>query len=96
MKIKHWQGYGAVNATKISRKSRDGITTLVVHVSGNHECGLARDDKYTLSWWLVKRFDRSFTDDRSILSVRMEPGYDHEKQEETCDYTITYRTPETA
>ena len=44
MKIKHWQGYGTVSATRIKDKS----CTLHVLVTGNHEWGLRRDDLYDL------------------------------------------------
>ena len=55
MKIKHFAGYGTVEAKKIN----DGKATLHVHVEGNHECGLRREDDYDLFNWLVKRFDRT-------------------------------------
>ena len=56
MRIKHWAGYGCVNAKRIN----DGQAKLHVRVEGNHECGLKRDlwDDYTLYNWLVKRFDK--------------------------------------
>ena len=40
MKIKHWQGYGCVNATKVKMTTKDNIRNLIIRVSGNHECGL--------------------------------------------------------
>ena len=92
MKIKHWQGYGCITATKTRKVSKNGRTTLVIHVSGNHECGLHRDDEYDVANWLIKRFDKTFTDVRDIESMSIEDGYDDEKHEETCDYTIIYRT----
>lgn len=55
MKIKHWQGYGTVNAVKVKDKN----FTLCVKVSGNHEWGLRRNDYYDLFNWLIKRFDKS-------------------------------------
>ena len=57
MKIKHWQGYGSVEATRIKNAS----CTLHVRVHGDHECGLKLDDDYDLYNWLVKRFDRKTT-----------------------------------
>ena len=62
MKIKHWQGYGCVEARKVKKSTRNGITNLVVEVVGNHEWGLERRDVYDLKWWLVDRFDRSAKD----------------------------------
>lgn len=55
MKIKHWQGYGTVSATRIKDKN----CTLHIRLTGNHEWGLRRDDMYDLYNWLVKRFDKS-------------------------------------
>ena len=55
MKIKHWQGYGVLDA----RKTKEKAFNLVVTVSGNHEWGLRRDDMYDLYNWLVKRFDKT-------------------------------------
>lgn len=56
MRIKHWAGYGCVNAKRIN----DGAAKLHVRVEGNHECGLTRPewDDYTVYNWLVKRFDK--------------------------------------
>ena len=36
MKIKHWQGYGCVNAVRVKDKEH----TLHIRVTGNHECGI--------------------------------------------------------
>ena len=92
MKIKHYQGYGTVTANKISKSVKDGICTLKIHVEGNHECGLVRNDAYDLSNWLIKRFDRSFTNYHSI--VGMECYDDYKKVNgidvEYCDYTFRY------
>ena len=92
MKIKHWQGYGCVTANKISKTVKNGICTLRIHVEGNHECGLVRDDLYDLSRWLIKRFDKSFTDCRSIISMSYDDGYKRSNglDVEYCDYTFKY------
>lgn len=58
MRIKHWSGYGSVNAVRIN----DGTAKLHIRVSGNHERGLHRADPYDLYHWLVRRFDRSVPD----------------------------------
>ena len=58
MKIKHWQGYGTVDAKKLPANG----ASLRIKVSGNHEWGLRRDDEYDLYCWLVKRFDKSIPD----------------------------------
>lgn len=94
MRIKHWQGYGTVTAKKISKKVKDGETTLVVKVNGNHEWGLVREDIYDLKEWLIDRFDKS-AKDVSPYSI----DYDYEDgyataadgcDEEYCIYTFTY------
>ena len=92
MKIKHFQGYGTVTANKISRTVKDGICTLKIHVEGNHECGLVRKDLFDLSRWLIKRFDRSFTDYRSIIGMDYDDGYKSKDglDVEYCDYTFKY------
>jgi len=91
MKIKHWQGYGTVNATKVRKTISNGITTLIVRVKGNHECGIRRDDKYDLTNWLIKRFDREFSDSRDIRSLHIQES--EENGVDVCDYTFTYPTP---
>lgn len=49
MKIKHFQGYGSVSAIKKSRTiTPDNKINLVIEVTGNHECGIVREDVYDL------------------------------------------------
>ena len=89
MKIKHWQGYGSVEAKKISKNTKNNITRLHIKVSGNHECGLYRNDKYDLTNWLIRRFDETLKDDfdpyRNITKLDI-----IEKNNE-CDYMFEYR-----
>ena len=87
MKIKHWQGYGIVDAKKISKRSEGGYTFLVIKVTGDHEWGLVRDDEYDLKNWLVKKFDKNF-DDNKRLRYRIEPDYT--RGVESCTYTFMY------
>ena len=96
MKIKHWQGYGTVTAQKIPDKN----CTLHVRVTGNHEWGLRRDNDYDLFRWLVKRFDKRFTDydewysknPNVVINEGYIPGYIRQDglDLETCDYYFTY------
>lgn len=91
MKIKHWQGYGTVSATRIKDKS----CTLHVRVTGNHEWGLRRDDLYDLYNWLVRRFDKSVPDVYEWLrsaSVFINEGSTviDGLDVDTCDYYFTY------
>ena len=88
MKIKHFHGYGTINASKISKTTKNGHTKLVIKLSGNHECGLIRNDKYDVANWLVKRFDKSFQDYRQITGLDINSGY--ENGIETAIYTIEY------
>ena len=85
MKLKHWQGYGNVNATKKSSNidKTTNIKTLIIEVIGNHECGIVRNDKYDLYNWLIKRFDKSVTNERQILD------YDIHERTVTYNNTLT-------
>lgn len=89
-KIKHWQGYGSVDA-KVLKKTND---TLVVRVSGNHEYGLDCDkyDTYRVYDWLVKRFCPN-KEERDIESVDIDDRYEQvgNLDVEVCDYTIHFR-----
>ena len=88
MRIKHWAGYGCVNA---QRMRPDGAK-IHIRVSGNHECGLHLEDDYDLFNWLVKRFDKSVTDyatwhySNPIIEIR--DGWNTET--DYCDYYFTY------
>lgn len=89
MKLKHFSGYGSIDAKKIKDKS----CTLHIRVTGDHEWGLRRDDEYDLFNWLVKRFDKSCTDylewHKKDPQIRIESGY-NDNHEEICDYYFTY------
>ena len=90
MKIKHWQGYGTVEAVKV----KDNTCDLHIRVTGNHEWGLERNDAYDVFRWLVKRFKRNIGDDcRIIKNIRMVSGYKKENglYVEYCDYYIDFR-----
>lgn len=94
MKIKHWQGYGTVTAKKISlEKQENGHRIIRILVSGNHECGIECNDKYTLTNWLLKRFDKDVKgipyDYRNIISTSYKS--DVINKTDTCEYTIEYR-----
>ena len=57
MKIKHWAGYGTVNAKKFFEESYGSTHYVTVGITGDHECGLDRPfyDPYCIEKWL-KRF----------------------------------------
>ena len=89
MKIKHWQGYGSVNAFKVKDNSCD----LHIKVVGNHEWGIERDDRYDAFNWLVKKFNKNIgDDDRIIKDMRLVSG--SEKKDgldvDTCDYYFNF------
>lgn len=88
MQIKHWQGYGKVEAKRI----KDNSCTLHVRVKGNHEWGLVRDDEYDLFNWLVKRFDKTIADAMEFHRKRPHIIYmtGYEDGIETCDYMFVY------
>lgn len=97
MKIKHFAGYGSVNAEKIKmERAGNGVTVLHVRVTGDHEYGLKRDsrDTYGLYNWLVKRFDKSLKDavdfDKRYPVIQIKPGYNAETKQEFCDYVFAY------
>ena len=88
-KIKHWQGYGSVDA-KLLKKTPD---EMVIQVSGMHEYGLDCDkyDTYRVYEWLVKRFDPTKTE-RDIESVDIDDTYETRGNVdiEVCTYTIHF------
>lgn len=90
MKIKHWQGYGTVEAKRIKNAS----CTLHIRVHGMHECGLRRDDEYDLYNWLVKKFDRSvpsYADwHRMDPKISIIEWSSEMEMHDYCDYYFTY------
>lgn len=88
MKLKHWSGYGSINATKVSKVTKNGETVLTVKVTGNHECGLVRADKYDAFNWLLKRFDKTVEDYRKIKQLECidQPS----DSEDSCLYVFHY------
>lgn len=88
MKLKHWQGYGIINARRIENKTNpDGTKTLRIAVTGSHEYGLVRDDEYDVFRWLVRRFTRDCPDYRAItkLDTSETDGGTY------AEYAVTYR-----
>lgn len=92
MKVKHWQGYGCVEMKKISQKVKNGIKTVVVRVSGNHEYGLERNDTYDIHRWICKRLAKDCKDYSDIIDMQLNDRYEKIDgiDTEVCDYTITY------
>lgn len=92
MRLKHWKGYGTIDAKKMSLTNSRGIRTLRVRITGNHEYGIVTRDPYTIANWLVKRFDKSFTEltDNTQMNVEAIPGILADDTD-ICDYIITYQ-----
>ena len=56
MIIKHWQGYGRLNA-KVVEKSKHHV---VIEVSGSHECGVTTTDPYFIKTWLMAKVAKNW------------------------------------
>ena len=97
MNIKHFSGYGTVEAKKIASnyKPETEQKTIHIRVKGNHECGIIREDSYDIANWLLSKFDKvefpkNNIKSEKIKTYRIEPGC--EDGTETCDYYVTYAT----
>jgi len=89
MRIKHWQGYGIINAFRI----KDRSATLHIQVKGNHEYGIECPTHIVYDW-LVRRFDKSFDSqsewEKRYPKIETKSSYDYEKHEDVCDYYFYY------
>lgn len=93
MRIKHFAGYGSVQARKVSKTNlSDNKTKLVIEVKGNHEWGLVRDDIYDVRRWLFNKFEKNFNGDDYDISMSIEDGYVRENNIdiEVATYTFIY------
>jgi GH18 family chitinase len=92
MKIKHFAGYGSVQAKKVSKTTIDNRTKLVVEVKGNHEWGLVRDDIYDVRRWLFNKFEKNFKGEDYEISMSIEDDYVKENNidVEVATYTFEY------
>lgn len=93
MRIKHFAGYGSVQAKKVSKTSvGENKSKLVVEVKGNHECGLVRDDIYDVRRWLFNRFEKNFNGNDYDISMTIEDNYVKENglDVEVATYTFIY------
>lgn len=95
MRIKHWAGYGSVNAT-IVRSELNTATNeekYIIRVWGNHEMGLDRsDDSYDVYNWLVKKTVRNYKniDYKYGIIKNIDFNYiSNIDNQEACEYTIT-------
>lgn len=98
MRIKHWQGYGHLDAKVTCKKFNtwSNMREITIEVKGNHEYGLDRShDKYDVFNWLLKRFDRNVKDMDDRIIKDIEFNYLPDVRENGCDveraeYRITY------
>ena len=92
MRIKHFQGYGSVQAKKISKKPFGDKTKLVVEVKGNHEYGLVREDIYDVRRWLFNRFEKNFNGEDYEIEMTIKDDYVKEGKldVEVATYTFIY------
>lgn len=87
MRLKHWQGYGCVNAKKTEfRMCEDGANIIRIRVTGEHEWGLINSDPYTIHHWLGSRFFKDCETPRQILDMSVYPESDT-----SVLYEIRYR-----
>lgn len=92
MKIKHFMGYGSVQARKVSKtKTDDGKTKLVVEVKGNHEWGLVRNDIYDVYRWLFSKFEKNFDGSEYDIDMTIKDDYvDDENNKHECVEVAIY------
>lgn len=88
MRLKHWQGYGCVNAKRIEYTiNQDRTKTIKIEVTGSHEYGLVQNDRYDVHRWLMTRFAKDCPDYRAITDMVIDTPDDT-----TAIYVITYQT----
>jgi GH18 family chitinase len=97
MRIKHFAGYGSVEAKKVSKTTftdeyGEKKTKLVVRVKGNHEWGLVRDDIYDVKRWLFDKFEKNFLGEEYEISMSVVDDYVNENglDVEVAVYTFVY------
>lgn len=93
MKIKHFAGYGSVQAKKVSKTNiGNDKVKLVVEVKGNHEWGLVRKDIYDVRRWLFNRFEKNFHGEDWEISMTIKDDYVNENgiNVEVATYTFIY------
>lgn len=93
MKIKHYAGYGCVNARKVYKRTSDNFAQVHIKVEGNHEQGIYREDWYDIHRWLCSKFAKDCKDYRDIQDIQITPSYVKTKENgyiDVCEYVITY------
>ena len=92
MRIKHFQGYGSVQAKKVSKTTIGDKTKLVIEVKGNHEWGLVMDDIYDVKRWLFDKFEKNFKGEYYNIEMSIKDDYVREGKidVEVATYTFIY------
>jgi len=95
MRIKHFMGYGSVNAKVVEKGLKTDVANgllrkyLKINVWGNHEYGLVREDKYDINHWLVKKVAKVDIDYQQIEDIDWNTIPDIDGQE-AVQYIIKY------
>ena len=95
MRIKHFMGYGSVNAKVVEKGLKTDVANgllrkyLKINVWGNHEYGLVREDNYDINNWLVKKVAKVDIDYRQIENIDWNYLPDIDGQE-AVQYIIQY------
>lgn len=97
MRVKHFAGYGLVEAKKVSKKPiineyGEKKTKMVIRVKGNHERGLVPCDIFDAKKWLFDKFEKNFTKTRFDINIEIENDYIKEDGHyvEVAVYTFVY------
>lgn len=92
MKIKHFAGYGSVQARKVSKTKSGDKTKLVVEVKGNHEWGIVRNDIYDVRRWIFNKFEKNFNGEDYDIDMSVKNDYVNENgmDVEVATYTFLY------
>ncbi|MCM1295870.1 MAG: hypothetical protein NC311_10040 [Muribaculaceae bacterium] len=95
-RIKHWQGYGSVDAKKLADyPAGHAKHKTIIKITGNHEYGISRQDPYDVHRWLGKKFFPDCADYRRIESLNVIEGSEKAPDgtdTDTAIYEITYWT----
>jgi hypothetical protein len=97
MKVKHFCGYGSVEVKKLSKTTftnehGEKKTKMVLHVKGNHEWGLVRDDIYDVRHWIFDKFEKNFKKSDYDIDMEVKSDYIEENGHdvEVATYTFVY------
>lgn len=90
MKIKHFAGYGSVNAKKLKQETKNGVTTLIINVYGDHECGLRPYIIEDAIQWLAARFDKNIVN-IPWYNIDIDINNNYGMPYDTLTYTFRYK-----